>query len=125
MERNTHTKLLWLTYIMHILIVFAPIALIINFLKVREYKRLLTQSDHQQAEALEFAYSHHHWLMVSFISTLIFGMIGVGTAYFAVGFVIGAVVLLWWAYRMARGVIMLVEGKTLPMLENWHEESAA
>ena len=124
MENNTHTKLLWLAYILHVLIVFAPIGLIINFIKVREYKRLLNQGDHRQAEALEFAYTHHHWLMVSFISSMIFGMIAIGTAYFAIGLVIGVGVLLWWAYRMARGVIMLVEGKAMPSLENWRESAA-
>lgn len=123
LEDQTHTKLVWLSYILNITVVLAPIGLIINFIKWREYKRLIKQSDHKQAEALEFVSSHHHWLMVSTIATLIFGMVAIGTAYYAVGLVIGAVIVFWWIYRMMRGVIMLAEGKPMPMLDNLHESA--
>ncbi len=113
-HKNAQKLILWLSYGLHVLFLTAPIGFGINLLKKREYKPLLSISEGEEAELLNYAASHHQWLCTTFLVTLIFMMISAGTWYYGVGIVVAVGTAIWWIYRIGRGIIGLAEHKTMP-----------
>ncbi|AXQ30331.1 hypothetical protein D0B54_17360 [Solimonas sp. K1W22B-7] len=102
-ERNT----LLIAYVLHIIAPFtfwtAAIAgVIIDHIKINE-----TSS--------EFIRSHHRWLIHTFWWGLLWLVIASVLVWFLVGFVIYAVVAIWWLYRVVRGGLSFMENRPIVM----------
>jgi uncharacterized membrane protein len=107
-----------LAYVLHILLIPAALAAIIDVLKIREYDKLAPSPDGGQREVANFFESHHKWLLNTFLIALFFMAAGYGTMYWGVGYalVIGAAA--WWIYRMLRGIVTFAANKPMPVWDD-------
>ena len=105
---ESQKRVLWLTYILYILLFPALLGFIINLVMLSKYKRLSKSNDAVNADIVNMFWGHHLWLFRTFIITACFGMAAAGTIYSAVGYVLGAGVIIWWFYRILRGVTALL-----------------
>jgi len=107
-----------LAYVLHILLIPAILAAIINVLKIREYDKPTPSQDGGRRDAAKLFESHHKWLLNTFIIALFFMAAGYGTMYYGVGYalVIGAAV--WWMYRILRGIVTFAANKPMPVWDD-------
>jgi uncharacterized membrane protein len=101
-ERTT----LLIAYVLHALAPFTGglvglIAVIISHIKVRQ-----TQS--------AFIRSHHSWLIRTFWWAVVFLVIAYALMVVLIGWVVYAVVAIWWLYRTVRGFINYGEKREMP-----------
>jgi len=105
----------WLTYVLHILLVPAAVAAVINALKIREYAQPAARDNVQHRDLTGVLATHHQWLLRTFLISLFFLAMGYGTIYYGVGYLLGIGAVIWWLYRMVRGVVMYAENKPMPV----------
>lgn len=113
----------WLTYVLHMLIITAPIAALINALYIRESKRHWCEPGAQQNEALLYVTSHHQWMLTTFIAVLLMMMVTVGTIAYGFGALVAVAAMIWWLYRVIKGVAELVRHRALPLAVEWSCEA--
>jgi uncharacterized membrane protein len=101
-ERNT----LLIAYILHALGPFTALTaiagVILNHIKVNDTHSL-------------FIKSHHRWLLRTFWFGVLWGLLATMLMFIGIGFIIYAVVVVWYLYRIIRGILSFTERKTLPM----------
>ncbi len=104
-----------ITYLLYALVITAPIGLAINALRVRHFRnRLSGVSAQDRADSARTATEHHLWLMRTLGVMVIMLMISVGTAYTYFGVIIFAGTMVWFTYRIGKGIMALAEGRHLP-----------
>lgn len=113
LESQKH--ILWTTYILYILLFPAIIGFIINVIMLYKMRRLKTDNDIPMTNLAAMFYGHHLWLLRTFIFTACLGMAGLGTIYYAFGYVVIMGAIIWWFYRIVRGVIALLEFHPVPV----------
>lgn len=113
----------WLTYVLHMLIITAPIAALINALYIRESKRHWCEPGAQQNEALLYVTSHHQWMLTTFIAVLLMMMVTVGTIGYGFGALVAVAAVFWWLYRVIKGVAELIRHRALPLAVEWSCEA--
>lgn len=101
------TTTLWLCYVAYLLIVTAPLGFLAVLWKLRQYRR--------QAPAETFITSHYIWLMRTFLITLLLIPVSIGTSYYMWGFVIGAITIVWYVYRVVRGMLLTSRREPAPV----------
>jgi uncharacterized membrane protein len=106
---------LWIAYALHILLFPAALGALINAVKIREYRKPTTTEDVQHRDYAKLLASHHLWLLRTFLISLFFMAMALGTLYYGVGYLLGIGAVIWWIYRMVRGVIGYVEKKPMPV----------
>lgn len=106
---------LWLTYLLYALFITAPVAALLSIVKAVQYRRLLKQEDRPDAKELQMLTDHYDWLNRTLLVTLLLGMMAVGTIYYLFGYLFAAAALVWWVYRIGRGVIALLDYKSPPV----------
>ena len=103
---STNRKLIIIMYALYIASPFIGftwvVALIMYFVKRSEIQ------DHVLV-------SHLRWQIRSFVITLIIGLIGAVLALVAIGYVVLLLLSLWYLYRMIRGVLALIDNKSMPI----------
>jgi uncharacterized membrane protein len=104
---ESQKRVLWLTYILYILLFPALLGFIINMVMLSRYRRLSVNNDPVMTDLVNMFWGHHLWLFRTFIITVCFAMAAAGTMYYAVGYVLGVGVIIWWFYRILRGVTAL------------------
>jgi len=105
-----------LTYGLHILVVPAALGALINAFKIRQYRTGTAGNVTVAAGPATFFFlSHHQWLLRTFLISLFFAAMGSGTLYYGVGYAVLICVLLWWIYRMLRGLVRYAENKPMPV----------
>ena len=109
----------WLTYVLHMLIITAPIAALINALCIREYKRHWCEPGARQNDALLYVTSHHQWMLTTFIAVFLMMMVTVGTIGYGFGVLVGIGAVFWWLYRIVKGIAELVHNRALPLAVEW------
>lgn len=109
----------WLTYVLHILIITAPIAALINAMCIREYKRDWCKPGASQNSALLYVTSHHQWMLTTFIVVILMTMVTIGTVGSGFGVLVAVATTLWWVYRMVKGVAELMQNRALPLAVEW------
>lgn len=113
------TAELWLVYLLHLLVITAPIGLLINAMSIRACKRHWCENQPGQHASLMYSASHHQWLMTTFISTFILGMIAIAAAGYYVGIPVVFATAMWWGYRVLKGIATLVHRQALPLAIDW------
>lgn len=106
---KTHYAILIGTYFLHVIIITAPIAALINWIELRATKKETSNQEYVELR------QHHQWLLNTFLVGVILAMISAGTSYTGIGIVVASVAVAWWLYRMLRGIASLIRHKELPM----------
>ena len=112
---KSQRAILWVTYILHILLFPAALGAIINAVKIREYRKPAMAEDKEHQESNNVLMSHHQWLLRTFLISLFFMAMGYGTMYYGVGYILGIGAVVWWIYRMIRGLIGCAEKRPMPV----------
>lgn len=105
--------ILWIAYGLHILLFPALLGVVINIIKLREYKGLSATYGAEQPAFIKLLISHHQWLLWTFVALFLLIAASVGTSYYGVGYAIAAGTVVWWASRMVRGVLAAAEDKQI------------
>ncbi len=111
------TVILWFTYWMHLLVIPCVIAFIINYFKSNQYKGRCVHghlSGNENGGPTELFASHHHWLMRSFCILFVLSMISLGTSYAGFGIILAVVTVVYWFYRITKGMFYLAAHKPMP-----------
>ena len=106
--------LLTFVYALFIPLVTAPIGFVISAIKVYRFKKLAESSNEALDQDVILIATHHEWLVRTFIFMFILAMASIGLAYYIVGIALSGVVVIWWIYRVIRGLTALVAYKTMP-----------
>ena len=101
---------LWFTYILYLLFAPALIGLGISYVATRFGSRGMNMDSNTRA-LLE---SHHQWLMRTFVFVSAFVMAGIGTAFSGFGFFIAGAAIVWWFYRVIKGMVAFATSKSMP-----------
>ncbi len=109
----------WLSYTLHMLIITAPIAALINALCIREYKRRWCEPGAQQNDALLYVTSHHQWMLTTFVAVFLMVMVTIGTIGYGFGVLVAVAAALWWLCRVIKGVAELMRHRALPLAVEW------
>jgi uncharacterized membrane protein len=100
-----YRNLVYVAYVLHFLgsmTIFTSIAaLVINYLKRREVPPPFD--------------SHHRWMIRTFWWSLAWGIIGGVLTYIGIGYLILLGMVIWWFYRLVRGIITMADGRALPV----------
>ena len=105
---------LYLVYSLYILTVTAPIGFIISAVKVYLFKRSAEKDARSLNQEDILIATHYEWLVRTFIFLAILVMAAVGLAYYIVGYLIAGLAVLWWFYRLIRGVAALITHRIMP-----------
>ncbi|VAW88893.1 hypothetical protein MNBD_GAMMA16-1027 [hydrothermal vent metagenome] len=107
-----HT-LLGLSYLLYILVLTAPLGCLISYYKMKVYENIRKNNQTLSAEE-ELLNSHHSWLVRTFIFTILMSMAALGTIYYLFGFIIAAVAVSWYLYRLIKGSFLFLGHKPTP-----------
>ncbi len=111
-----HT-LLGLSYLFYILIFTAPLGCFISYYKMKVYENIKKNNSTLNAED-ELLNSHHTWLVRTFIFTILMAMAALGTIYYLFGFIIAAVAVGWYFYRLIKGSLLFLGHKPTPAVDD-------
>lgn len=93
-----------LSYVLHLIgsVAMIPslVGLVLNYLKRNEVEELLA--------------THHRWMIRTFWLVLAWAAVGGLTTVLLIGWLILAVVWLWYVYRNVLGLIRLANGEAMP-----------
>ena len=109
------TYILWTSYFLYLLIIPALLGLMINIYESNRFKRSNTNNQQDVDKTLFEINLHHHWLMRTFIVVVLMTMASIGTMFYGYGYVLAFGTILWWFYRIFRGMLALTQHKTLPI----------
>jgi uncharacterized membrane protein len=98
-------QLVFGAYVLHVIGPFTAflltiVAVVINYLKRDETSPLVA--------------SHHRWMIRTFWWGVLWYAISLVLCLVVIGFVLVAVVTIWWIYRHVRGLLALAEQKPMP-----------
>ena len=110
---KSETAVLWATYFLYLLFAPALLGFGINYLASKSQQRLPKQFPAWN-ENKEVILSHHQWLMRTFVFVSTFVMIGFGTMYSGVGYVIAVAAVIWWFYRVIKGMFAFANHRRMP-----------
>lgn len=102
-ERTTLT----IGYVLHVIGPFTAFLLNLAGLVLNHIKAAETNN--------HYIRSHHVWMLRTFWWSLLWSIIGGVLCLILVGYVVLAVVGLWWLYRVIRGLINYAEKKPMPI----------
>ena len=109
------TYILWTSYFFYLLIFPALLGLIINIIEAYRFKKTNTNNQLEVDKTLFELNLHHHWLMRTFIVVVLMAMASIGTMFYGYGYVLAFGTILWWFYRIFRGMLALTQHKILPI----------
>ncbi len=112
---KVQTGELWLTYLLYALFFTIPVAVLLSLGKAIQYRYQLKQGDRPDAKELRMLTDHYEWLNHTALVALLLGMIAVGTAFYFVGYFFAVAAVVWWVYRIGRGIMALLDYKSPPV----------
>lgn len=118
-QRFSSLSSVWLAYALHMFIITAPIAALINALCIREYKRHWCEPGARQSDQLLYVTSHHQWMLTTFIGVFFMGMVTIGTLGSGFGVLVAVAAVIWWLYRLVKGVAELMQQRAVPLAVEW------
>jgi uncharacterized membrane protein len=92
----------------------AIIGLIVNWVEIKKTEQIKEQNQSEYDATLKTLDSHHRWLLRTFIFCFVFALAAIGTSYYGIGYVLAVVTVVWWFYRVLKGMIMLSTNKPMP-----------
>ena len=110
---TSETLVLWMTYLLYLLFAPALVGFGINYFASKSHDQPSKQP-RLSSENSELIFSHHQWLMRTFVFVSAFVMIGIGTSYLGVGYLIAALAIAWWFYRVIKGMVAFAHHRHMP-----------
>ena len=104
---------LWTTYFLYLLFAPALLGFGISYFASKSQEKAPKQFPAWN-ENKEIILSHHQWLMRTFIFVSTFIMIGFGTMYYGVGYVVAIAAVVWWFYRVIKGMVAFANHRRMP-----------
>ncbi len=111
---RSETFILWSTYLLYLLFAPALLGFGVNYLVSKNHAKLSRQLTARNESSDEIL-SHHQWLMRTFIFVSAFIMAGIGTMYYGVGYVVVPAAIVWWYYRVIKGMIAFANHRCMPV----------
>lgn len=96
-------RVLWLAYGLYLVGVLIPFGVLLNLFEIWRYRR----ATGVKQEGLLIAEQHHRWLLTTALTIFIATLISIGTFYYVVGAVVAIATVVWWIYRVVRGMLAL------------------
>ena len=130
---KSQKRILWLAYLLnlllapalvgfvidltslYVLLIPAILGFVLSISKLFQYRRMPNDSYAAMADDVNIYWGHHLWLFRTFIITIVLSMAALGTVYYGYGYVIAAGAIVWWIYRMVRGIASLFSFHTVPV----------
>ena len=110
---KSSSAVLWTTYLLYLLFAPALVGFGINYFAYKAQVKLPKQFPVSN-ENKEIILSHHQWLMRTFVFVSTFIMIGFGSMYYGVGYVIAIAAVIWWFYRVIKGMVAFANHRRMP-----------
>lgn len=111
-DRNDHL-LVWIAYACYASVVLMPIGALISLYEWRRDRNMALLPYQPRL----FAVAHHRWLGRTFVLGFIATMAAAGHFYYGIGILTLLVTMVWYGYRVVRGVIALVKREPPPLAE--------
>lgn len=108
-------SLLWLTYLSYLLVLPSIFGMLVNEYEAKMLRPLADQNGEKNADVAQMLWSHHVWLRRTFWLFVVFAMMALGTAYYGFGLLVGVGAIVWWLYRVVRGMIALSGTHPMPV----------
>ena len=113
-DHKSQSLALWVVYCLYLLTIPAIIGVFVNWLEIKKVEQIKNYNQSAYDSALKTLDSHHRWLMRTFIFCFVFSLAAVGTSYYGVGYFVAIATVIWWFYRVLKGMIMLSSHKPMP-----------
>ena len=115
-------RVLWLSYLLNMLLLPALAGLVVDLrglylllipaiggfilslIKLYQYRRLSTDRYAGMLDDVNMFRDHYLWLLRTFIITIVFSMAALGTVYYGYGYILAIGIIIWWFYRIIRGI---------------------
>ncbi len=114
--RSAQKFALWLAYALHMFILPSLFGLIINYRKSKQYRGIEYEDDSEDTIPVGIFLTHHLWMMRSFATLLIFTVLGMAATIFDLEFNILIFTVVWWVYRIFRGMFSLCRNQPMPIV---------
>lgn len=95
-------------YALYLLIATSPLGLLISLYKLYHFKHAVEKGGEQPSPEEVLIATHHEWLIRTFFMMFIFVGISVGSLYYGIGYIILTAAVIWWYYRVIRGIGALI-----------------
>lgn len=118
---SARPALLWATYVGYLSVVLMPLALAVTAYQMWRHRRV--QMIPYEPGLLTL--SHYRWLGRTAVLGGIAMMVAAGHFYYGVGIITTAAVLIWYFYRIVRGMVVLARLEPAPLAELTTPEAAA
>jgi len=112
---KTQIAELWVTYLLFALFFSAPIGALFCLGKLLQFKYFQDSSSERDQRSIAQLKRHYQWLINTFVGAVVMSMAALGTMYYMFGFLIALFLVCWWVYRLARGLLALIESADLPL----------
>jgi len=111
---NSQVLIVWMSYVLYLMFVPALFGFLASYIASRIHDK--SMSDHSAArhEISEVIASHYQWLIRTFIFVSAFVMMGIGTSYYGVGYFVAIAAILWWFYRVIKGMVAFAFRRRMP-----------
>ncbi|MCG6970927.1 MAG: hypothetical protein LJE85_14260 [Gammaproteobacteria bacterium] len=113
-EHKYQSLTLWAVYCLYLFTLPAIIGIAINWMEIRKTEQIKGNPGSVADPATEILDSHHRWLMRTFIFCMVFSLAAIGTSYYGVGYFLAVLTVVWWFYRVIKGMVMLSANKPMP-----------
>lgn len=110
---KSEALVLWVTYFLYLLFAPALIGFGINYWASKAQNKRPGKLP-AWSENKDVILSHHMWLMRTFIFVSAGVMAGLGTMYSGFGYIVAAAAIIWWFYRVIKGMVAFAHYKKMP-----------
>ena len=108
------SEVMFLSFVYALYLVTAPLGFIVSGYKVYRFKRSTEHGSGPPDQETVLMATHYEWLVRTFIFMAVLVMASVGLAYYIVGYAIAGLAVIWWFYRIIRGVTALMAHRIMP-----------
>lgn len=104
----------WISYLLYLLFVPALLGFVISYIASKLHDKSLGVQMSNMRESHEIIASHYQWLIRTFIFVSAFVMMGIGTSYYGVGYFVATAAIVWWFYRVIKGIVAFAGQRRMP-----------
>ena len=111
---NSQVIIVWVSYVLYLMFIPALFGFLASYIASRIYGKSLPDRSDRHHEISEVIASHYQWLIRTFIFVSAFVMMGIGTSYYGVGYFVAIAAILWWFYRVIKGMLAFAYRRRMP-----------
>lgn len=112
---NPQILIVWLSYVLYLMFVPALIGFLASYFASRIHDKSSLVHTGSLHEINEVISSHYQWLIRTFIFVSAIVMMGIGTSYYGVGYIVALTAIVWWFYRVIKGMVAFAYRRRMPV----------